>query len=74
MMIGNLPSTIYNRPGSMAILLLRLWPIPLKLAKSNRANKLQRLINADTVRDVFKLIFAPMKGVAWDGMGLYGLC
>jgi len=32
MTIGNLPSTIRNRPGSMAILLLGLLPIPPKLA------------------------------------------
>jgi len=64
MTIGNLQSTIRNRPGSMAILLLGLFPIPLKLAKSSRADKLQRLINADTLRGVFELIFGPLNDAA----------
>jgi len=67
MTIGNLPSTIRNRPGSMAILLLGLLPIPPKLAKSSRADKLQRLINADTLRGVFKHIFAPLNSAAREG-------
>ena len=70
MTIGNLPSTIRNRPGSMAILLLGLLPIPPKLAKSSRADKLQRLINADTLRGVFELIFAPLKGAAREGASI----
>jgi len=51
----------------MAILLLGLLPIPPKLAKSSRANKLQRLINADTLRGVIELIFAPLNRVAQGG-------
>jgi len=51
----------------MAILLLGLLPIPPKLAKSSRADKLQRLINADTLRGVFELIFAPLNGAAREG-------
>jgi len=65
--IGNLPLTIRNRPGSMAILLLGLLPILPKLAKSSRADKLQRLINADTLRGVFEFIFAPVNGAALEG-------
>ena len=64
MTIGNLPSTICNRPGSMAILLLGLLPIPPKLAKFCRADQLQRLINADTLGGVFELIIAPLNGAA----------
>jgi len=67
MTIGNLPSTISNRPGSMAILLFGLLPIPPKLAKSSRADKFQRLINADTLRAVFELIFAPLNDAAREG-------
>ena len=67
MMIGNLPSAIRNRPGSMVILLHGLLPIPPNLAKSSRADKLQRLINADTLRGVFELIFAPLNGAAGEG-------
>jgi len=67
MTIGNLSSTIRNRPGSMAILLLGLLPIPPKLAKSSRADKLQRLINADTLRGVIELIFGPLNSAAWEG-------
>jgi len=67
MTIGNLPLTIRNRPGSMAILLPRLLPILTKLAQSSRADKLQRLINADTLLGVFELILAPLNGAAPEG-------
>ena len=56
MVIRNLLSTIPNRAGSMAIVLLGLLPIPPKFAKSSRADKLQRLINADRLPGVFELI------------------
>ena len=46
--IGNLPLTRRNRPGSMAILILALLPVPPKLAKS-AADKLQRQMNANTL-------------------------
>jgi len=67
MTIGNLPSTIVNRPGPMAILLLGLLRILSKLAKSSRADKLQRLTNADTLRGVFELNFAPLNRAAREG-------
>ena len=67
MTIGNLPWSIRNRPRSMAIRLLGLLPIPPKLAKSSRADNLQRLINADTLRGVFELIFVPLNGPAREG-------
>jgi len=51
----------------MAILLLVVLPIPPKVAKSSRADKLQRLINADTLRGVFELIFVPVNGAAREG-------
>jgi len=51
----------------MAIMLLGLFPIPPKLAKSSRANKLQTLINTDTLRSVFELIVGPLKGAAQEG-------
>jgi len=67
MTIRNLPSTIRNRPGSMAILLIGLLPIPPKLAKSSKADKHQRLINAETLRGVFEHTFAPLNGPAREG-------
>jgi len=67
MTIGNVLSTIRNRPRSMGILLLGLLPIPPKLAKSFRAAKLQRLINADTLCGVFELIFASLNAAAREG-------
>jgi len=51
----------------MAIRLLGVLPIPPKLAKSSRADKLQRLINADTLRGIFEFIFALLNGAAWEG-------
>jgi len=51
----------------MAILLLGLLPIPPKLAKSSSADKLPRLINADTLRGVFELLFAPLNHAAQEG-------
>jgi len=58
--IGNLPSTKRNRPGSMAVLLLALLPVPPKLSQSSSAKDVQRDINADTLQGVFELIFAPL--------------
>ena len=66
--IGNLPSARRNSPGSMAVLLLALLPIPTKLSKSSKADQRQRKINADTLQDVFELIFAPLQGVAHSGI------
>ena len=51
----------------MAILLLGLLPIPPKVAKWSRADKLQRLINAGTLHGVFELIFAPLNGTPLEG-------
>jgi len=51
----------------MAILLLGLLPISPKLAKSCRADKLQRLINAETLRGIFELMFGPLNGAAREG-------
>jgi len=66
--IGNLPSTRRNRPSSMAVLLLALLPVPPKLPKSSAADKLQRQINANTLRGVFELIFDPLKDATLEGI------
>jgi hypothetical protein len=66
--IGNLPSTKRNRPGSMAVLLLALLPVPPKLPQSSSANNVQREINADTLQGVFDLIFAPLQDAALEGV------
>jgi len=66
--IGNLPSARRNSPGSMAVLLLALLSIPHKFSKFSKADQRQRKINADTLQDVFKLIFAPLKDVAPTGI------
>jgi len=68
--IGNLPSARRNSPGSMAVLLLTLLPIPPKFSKSSKADQCQRKINADTLQDVFKLIFAPLQDVAHAGIAI----
>lgn len=65
--IGNLLSARRNSPGSMAVLLLALLPVPPKLSKS-KADQRQRQINADTLQDVFELIFAPLQDVALAGV------
>jgi len=51
----------------MAFLLLALLPIPPKLAKCSRADKLKRLINADRLRRISELIFAPLNDAAGEG-------
>jgi len=66
--LGNLPSGRRNSPTSMAVLLLALLPIPPKLSKSSKADQHQRQINADTLRDVFELIFPPLQDPAHDGI------
>jgi len=68
--IGNLPSARHNSPGSMAVLLLALLPIPPKLSKSSKADQRQRKIIADTLQDVFELIFAPLQDVAHTGIAI----
>jgi len=68
--IENLPSARRNSPGSMAVLLLALLPIPLKFSKSSKADQGQRKINADTLQDVFELIFAPLQDVAHPGIAI----
>jgi len=56
----------------MAILVLGLLPIPHKLAKSSRADKLQRLINSDPLRGVLELILAPLNSAAQEGAPIDG--
>ena len=68
--IGNLLSTRRNRPGSMAVLLLALLPVPPKFAQSSSADKLQRQINADTLQGVLRLIFSPLQDVALEGVSI----
>jgi len=62
--IGNLPSARRNSPGSMAVLLLALLPIPPRFSKFSKVGQSQRKINTDTLRDVFELIIAPLQDVA----------
>jgi len=54
----------------MAVLLLALLPLPRKLSKSSKADRRQRKIKADTLQDVFKLIFAPLQDVAHVGISI----
>jgi len=68
--IGNLPSARGNSPGSMGVLLLVLLPIPPQLSKSSKADQRQRKINADTIQDVFELIFAPLQDLAHTGIAI----
>jgi len=66
--LRNLPSARRNSPGSMAVLLLALWPVPPKLSKSTKADQYQRQVNADTLQDVFEFILAPLQHAALDGV------
>jgi len=66
--LGNLLSGWRYSPTSMVVLLLALLPIPPKLSKSWKADQHQRQINADTLRDVFELIFAPLQDPACDAV------
>jgi len=66
--LGNIPSGRRNSPTSMAVLLLALLSIPPKLSKSSKADQHQRQINADTLRNVFELIFAALQDPAHDGV------
>jgi len=54
----------------MAVLLLPLLPIPPKFSKSSKADQHQRKMNADTQKDVFELIFAPLQDVAHAGIAI----
>ena len=68
--IGNLRSARRNCLGSMAVRVLILLPIPPKLSRSSKADQCQRKINADTLQDVFELIFVPLQDVAHTGMAI----
>src|SRR5437588_1380863 len=66
--IGNILSPTRSSPAKMPILLLALLPVPPKFTgESARANEAQRQMNADALRTVFDLIFAPLQQVARDG-------
>jgi len=52
----------------MSVLLLALLPIPPKFSMSSKADQHQRKINADTLQDVFALIFALLQDVAHAGI------
>ncbi|RPA93469.1 hypothetical protein L873DRAFT_1705102 [Choiromyces venosus 120613-1] len=67
---GNLLSTRRNRPGSMAVLLLALLPVPPKFPQSSSADNLQRQINAGTLQGVFELILSPLQDAALDGVSI----
>ena len=64
--LGNLLASRRNAPGSMAVLLLALLPIPPKFSKSSSADELQRQINADTLQGVFDLIFELLQEMALE--------
>jgi len=67
--LRNLPAMRRNSPGSFAVLLLGLLPVPPKLTKSS-ADNLQRPINADTLRGVFKLLFEPLQNAPLEGVNI----
>jgi len=54
----------------MALLLLALLLIPPRFSKSSKADQRQRKINADTLQDVFELIFAPIQDMAHAGIAI----
>jgi len=66
--LGNLPSAQRNSPGSMAVLLLALLPVPPKLSKSIKAHEYQGQVNANTLQDIFKFNFTPLQHAALDGV------
>ena len=68
--LSNLPSTWRNSPGSMAVPLLALLPVPPKLSKSTPADKHQRRINAETLQLVFQLLFEPLQAVTRKGVNI----
>jgi len=52
----------------MAVLLLALWLIPPTVSMSTKADQHRRQIKADTLRDVFELILAPLLGHERDSV------
>ena len=52
----------------MAVLLLALLPVPPKFSKSTKADQYQRQVNADTLHEVFELIFERLQHAALDGI------
>jgi len=66
--LANLPSARRNSPGSMALLLLALLPVPPKLSKSTKADQYQRQGNTDTLQGLFEFIFEHLQHTALDGV------
>ena len=66
----NLPSIWHHSPGSMAVLLLALLPVPPKLSKSTLVDKHQRRINAETLQLVFQVLFEPLQPLARIGVNI----
>jgi len=60
-----------NSPGSMAVVLLALLPVPTKLSKSTKADQYKRQVNADRLQEIFEFNFAPWGHVALDGVPPY---
>jgi len=52
----------------MAVLFLALLPIPPKFSKFSKADQRQRKIKADTLQDVFELIFVTLQEVGHAGI------
>ena len=68
MTIGNILSRTRNSPVKMPILLLALLPVPPKfMGESARADETQRQMNADSLKAVFDLIFAPLQQIVRGG-------
>ena len=66
--IRNLPSTMSDKPESMAVRLLVLLQVPLQLPQSSSANNVQREVNADILQGVFDLVFVPVQNAALEGI------
>ena len=64
MTIGNILSRTRNSPVKMPILLLALLPVPPKFTgESAHMDETQRQMNADSLKAVFDIIFAPLQQI-----------
>ena len=66
---GNLRATPCHRPGSLAVLVLALLPVPHKLTKSSSDDP-PRQINEDKLQGVFVLHFEHLQKAALKGVNI----
>ena len=72
LMLGNIVSTVRNKPSTKAMILIALLPVPRKFSKhSATQTEDQRNMNRRILHVVLEQIFQPMCGAGSCGIEMY---